>query len=90
MAEKYRDRLFGFLKSRAVGQRGELFTEASRERPSSAPRHLLPPRPLGKHIIASSAVTHVLLRQMGTHRQCRTDTAQKCQLRISKPKHLKA
>ena len=38
MAEKYRDRLFGFLKSRAVGQRGELFTEASRERPSSAPR----------------------------------------------------
>ena len=38
MAENYRERLFGFLKSRAVGQPGELFTEASRERPSSAPR----------------------------------------------------
>ncbi len=38
MTENYRDRLFGFLKSRAVGQPGELFTEASRERPSSAPR----------------------------------------------------
>ncbi len=38
MTENYRDRLFGFLKSRAVGQPGELFTEVSRERPSSAPR----------------------------------------------------
>jgi len=37
MAENYRDRLFGFLKSRAVGQPGELFTEVPRERPSSAP-----------------------------------------------------
>ena len=37
MTENYRDRLFGFLKSRAVGQPGELFTEVPRERPSSAP-----------------------------------------------------
>ncbi len=37
MPENYRDRLFGFLKSRAVGQPGELFTEVPRERPSSAP-----------------------------------------------------
>ena len=37
MTENYRDRLFGFLKSRAVGQPGDLFTEVPRERPSSAP-----------------------------------------------------
>ena len=38
MAENYRDRLLGFLKSRAVGQSAELFKEAPSERPSCAPR----------------------------------------------------
>lgn len=37
MTGDFRDRLFGFLRSRSVGQPGGLFAEASAKRPSSAP-----------------------------------------------------
>ena len=37
MTEEYRDRLFGFLRSRAVGEPGGLFVETSPMRPSPVP-----------------------------------------------------
>ena len=37
MAGAYRDRLFGFLRSRAVGEPGGLFVETAAARPSSVP-----------------------------------------------------